>query len=196
MSTLVILDLGYGNVRSVAVAFERLGADPHLTSDISVADAADRLVLPGVGAAGIAMARLRASGLDRLIAERTRPMLGICLGMQLLFEESEEDGGTPLLGLVPGRVTAIAPEPAYPVPHMGWSRVDDPAGGIGLKPGDYCYFAHGFACPDGQAIAASTDYGGSRIPAALRYGPYWGAQFHPERSSEAGARFLKAFLDS
>lgn len=196
MTGLAILDLGYGNTRSVALAFERLGAAPVLTNDAAVAEAAERLVVPGVGAAGVAMERLRERGIDQVLRRRTRPALGICLGMQLLFRRSDEDGGTDLLNILPGTVEALNPAPDFPVPHMGWSRIDSVAPDMGLQTGDYVYFAHSFACPDGPAIAARASYGAAVIPAALRVGSLWGAQFHPERSSAPGARFLKAFLDS
>jgi glutamine amidotransferase len=195
VTALAILDLGYGNVKSVALAFERLGTMPILTDDPVEAEAAERLVLPGVGAAGTAMQKLRQRQLDRAIVRRSNPTLGICLGMQLLFEESEEDGGTPLLGILEGRVAAIPAAPGFPVPHMGWSRLES-AGGNGLATEDYVYFAHSYACPDGGATTARAIYGDMPITAAIRAGPLWGAQFHPERSSAAGARFLKAFLDS
>lgn len=194
MTALAILDLGYGNTRSVALAFERLGASPVLTSDAAVAERVERLVLPGVGAAGVAMTRLRESGLDRVLKGRTMPTLGICLGMQLLFERSDEDGGTALLGMLPGEVRALAATPSFPVPHMGWSQLAQVTEGLGLADGDYVYFAHGYACPTGEATAASTIYGTTVIPAVIRYGSLFAAQFHPERSSSAGANFLKAFL--
>lgn len=194
MSAVSILDLGYGNTRSVALAFERLGAAPLLTRSPGEAASAERLVLPGVGAAASAMARLRETGLDRAIAARTGPTLGICLGMQLLFERSEEDGGTPLLGLLPGTVAALEPGPAAPVPNMGWCALFDVEPGLGLADGDQLYFAHSFVCPESPATAARSRHGARSFVAALRDGPRWGAQFHPERSSVAGARFLAAFL--
>lgn len=196
MTDLAILDLGYGNTRSVGLAFSRLGLSPVLTADPDVAEKADRLILPGVGAAGVAMHRLRALHLDEVIARRTRPTLGICLGMQLLFEESAEDGGTTLLGRLPGRIQRLAPAPGFPVPHMGWSKLHRTNGKLGVRPGDYVYFAHGYVCPNGDATAASANHGEVPFPAVLRFGNLWGAQFHPERSSEAGTRFLQAFLDS
>lgn len=196
MSGLAILDLGYGNTHSVALAFERLGASPKLTNRSTDAERADRLVVPGVGAAGSAMQRLRANGIDDVLRRRSRPTLGICLGMQLLFERSAEDGGTDLLAILPGDVEPIVPAPGFPVPHMGWSRLETVADGLGLVHGDYAYFAHGYACPDGEATAVRVNYGAMRVPAAVRIGALWGAQFHPERSSAAGARFLAAFLAS
>ncbi len=194
MSDVAILDLGYGNTRSVALAFARIGAEAVLTRDPATAADAARLVLPGVGAAGTAMAQLRADGLDAVLRTRTRPTLGICLGMQLMFETSAEDGGTDLLGLLAGNVTALTPAPGFPVPHMGWTALEDVASSIGVKADDHVYFAHSFACPDGLATAASATYGAVRIPAVVRSSHWWGAQFHPERSSAAGARFLTAFL--
>jgi glutamine amidotransferase len=196
VSDVTILALGFGNTRSVALAFERLGAVPILTDDPDRAAGARRLVLPGVGAAGSAMARLRATGLDRILRQRTAPTLGICLGMQLFFERSEEDGGTPLLGLIPGTVSGLEAQPGSPVPNMGWCSISDVAPGLGLAEGDYLYFAHSFACPDGEATAARARHGSRTFPAALRDGARWCAQFHPERSSEAGASFLRAFLES
>ena len=194
MSDVLILDLDYGNTKSVALAFELLGASVALSADPAGVDRADRVVLPGVGAAGAAMARLRQSGLDDALRRRTRPTLGICLGMQLMFEQSDEDGGTDLLGILPGSVAELRPSPGFPVPHMGWSALDIEAGDIGVAPGAYVYFAHSFACPDGPHVAARATYGGASIPAAVRSGAWWGAQFHPERSSVAGSRFLSAFL--
>lgn len=196
MTGLVILDLGYGNTRSVALAFQKLGCQPTLTAAPSVAASAERLVLPGVGAASCAMARFRETGLDEVLRDRTAPTLGICLGMQLLFESSEEDGGTSLLGLLPGTVAALDPVPGAPVPNMGWCGIFETQSGLGVADGEHLYFAHGFACPDGPATAARTAHGNRQFPAALRAGPLWGAQFHPERSSAAGARFLSAFLAS
>jgi glutamine amidotransferase len=191
VTALAILDLGYGNVDSIRLAFARLGIEARLTADAGVVAACDRLVLPGVGAAGFGMEKLRAADLVEPLRARRKPILGICLGMQMLFEESEE-GDTPLLGLLAGRVRALQPAPGRPVPHMGWTRIDT-ASGVGLDTGDYVYFAHSFACDDGPATAARADYGGP-VVAAVREGHLWGAQFHPERSSAAGSRFLEAVL--
>ena len=191
---LAILDLGYGNTDSIRLAFARLGVEAALVSDPAAAEAAERLILPGVGAAGYAMHKLREAGLVDPLKRRTKPLLGICLGMQMLFETSDE-GDTPLLGLIPARVRALEPAPGQPVPHMGWTQIDDASPGIGLAAGDYVYFAHSFACDDGPATAARVTYG-RPIPAAIRHANLWGAQFHPERSSAAGASFLKAFLSA
>jgi glutamine amidotransferase len=120
-------------------------------------------------------------------------VLGICLGMQLLFERSEEEDSN-CLGIIEGRVRKLEPAPGMPVPHMGWTKLDVKDESIGLRGGDYVYFAHSFACDDGPHSVATASYG-RPIPAVVRRGNYLGAQFHPERSGEAGARFLKAFLD-
>ena len=188
-----IVDLAYGNIGSIRLAFERLGVRPFVTADGRQIECADRVVLPGVGAAGHAMDRLRDAGLQDCLRALTQPALGICLGMQLLFERSEE-AGTECLGILQGEVRALDPTPGMPVPHMGWSKLEVKESGIGLRSGDYVYFAHGFACDVGPETVASADYG-REIPAAVRSGNRFGVQFHPERSSEAGARFLKAFLD-
>jgi glutamine amidotransferase len=189
-----LVDLGYGNIGSIEIALRRLGAGVTRTSDPDAIRAAERVVLPGVGAAGYAMGRIDALGLRDTLTTLTQPLLGICLGMQLLFEASEEDGAE-CLGLIPGKVRKLDPAPGRPVPHMGWSRLDTRAGTPGLASGDYVYFAHSFACDDGPHSLAVADYG-RPVPAAIRKGNVLGAQFHPERSSVAGARFLKAFLAS
>lgn len=194
--TVAVLAYGAGNLASVQFALERLDATLRLVSTAEAINEADRLILPGVGAAGYAMARLEALGLTKAIRAFPRPLLGVCLGQQLLFDSSEE-GDVALLGLIPGRVTPITPAPGRPVPHMGWSRLtrdrDDPLL-EGVEDGAYAYFVHGFACPDGPATLARTDYGGP-IPAVVRRDNRWGCQFHPERSAETGARILRNFLD-
>ena len=190
--SVAIVDLGYGNIGSIAVAFQRLGATVTLTADPAQIAAAERVALPGVGAAGYAMGRIDALGLRETLTGLTRPLLGICLGMQLLFEASEEED-TACLGLIAGKVHKLEPAPGLTVPHMGWSRLDVSDESSGLASGDYVYFAHSFACDDGPASIATAQHGRT-IPAAVRKGNLLGAQFHPERSAEAGARFLKAFL--
>jgi glutamine amidotransferase len=189
---LVIVDLGCGNIGSVRLALGRFGIEPVVSADADEIASADKVILPGVGAAGYAMQRIEALGLRRTLSSLRQPALGICLGMQLLFERSEEDGADGL-GLVRGEVRALAPEPGLPVPHMGWSRVEVHEDGIGIADGDYLYFAHSFACDDGPATLAAASYG-RRIPAVVRQGNWTGAQFHPERSGPAGARFLQSFL--
>jgi glutamine amidotransferase len=191
--SVAIVDLGYGNIGSIAVAFQRLGATVELTADPAALSAAERVALPGVGAAGYAMERIDALGLRDTLRGLTKPLLGICLGMQLLFEESEEED-IGCLGLLPGKVRKLEPAPRLTVPHMGWSRLDVRDESCGLASGDYVYFAHSFACDDGPATIASAQHGRT-IPAAIRQGNLLGAQFHPERSADSGARFLKAFLE-
>jgi glutamine amidotransferase len=191
-----LLAYGAGNVASVRFALERLGADVRLVSTAADVDAADRLILPGVGAAGYAMARLGELGLVEAIRAFARPLLGVCLGQQLLFDRSDE-GETGMLGLIPGRVRSLEPGPSRPVPHMGWSRLeivrDDPLlEGVG---GDaWAYFVHGYVCPEGPATLARAEYG-VLVPAVVRAGNRWGCQFHPERSSVSGARILRNFLE-
>ena len=189
---LAIVDLAYGEIGSIKLAFERFGMSPTLTADPEEILNADRVVLPGVGAAGYAMQRINELALRDVLTSLQQPALGICLGMQLLFERSEE-ANTECLGIVPGTVRALEPAPDRPVPHMGWSRLDVRHPEIGLKTGDYVYFANGYAADSGEATVASADYG-REIPAVVRRRNWLGAQFHPERSSHAGAEFLKAFL--
>jgi glutamine amidotransferase len=190
--SVALVNLGYGNIGSIEIALRRLGAEVARTADPAAIRAAGRVVLPGVGAAGYAMGRIDALGLRDVLTSLSRPLLGICLGMQLLFEASEEDD-TQCLGLIPGRVRRLGPAPGRPVPHMGWSRLETRAETPGLATGDYVYFAHSFACDDGPHSLAVADYG-RPVPAAVRAGNVLGVQFHPERSSAAGARFMRAFL--
>lgn len=191
---LAVVDVGCGNIGAVAAAFARLGVEPIVTREAATIAVADRVVLPGVGAAGFAMARIEALELRELLRTLRQPVLGICLGMQLLFARSEE-ADTECLGLIDGVVRKLEPAPGRPVPHMGWSKLAVRDDSLGLCHGDYVYFAHSFACDDGPHSLATADYGRA-ISAVVRQGNYLGAQFHPERSGEAGARFLKAFLAS
>ena len=191
----VIIDSGGANLASLAFALERLGARAAVSAEPAVIAAAPRLLLPGVGSAADAMRRLRAGGLDRVIAALTQPLLGICLGMQLLFEHSDE-GDTRCLGVLPGRVRALLPSPGRPVPHMGWNTLDPLASDPlldGIAAGEYFYFVHGYAAGPSTTTLATTDYGGPRV-AVARSGNFRGVQFHPERSGPAGARLLDNFL--
>ncbi len=191
---LVIVDVGCGNIGSVGIAFERFGLSPAVTADPEAIGSADKVILPGVGAAGYAMEQISRRGLVPVLRGLTQPVLGICLGMQLLFERSEEED-TACLGIIPGRVHRLEPAQGRPVPHMGWSRLDVRGEGLGLTSGDYVYFAHSFVCEDGPHTLAAADYGGP-VPAIVRKDNFLGAQFHPERSGKAGANFLRAFLDA
>lgn len=192
-----LIGYGSGNVASVRFALERLGARVRISADPADLIDAERVILPGVGAAGYAMQRLNTLGLVEPLRRFQRPLLGVCLGQQLLFETSAEDGGADLLGLIPGQVEAILPAPSRPSPHMGWSRLSlrrpDPLL-EGIKDGDWAYFVHGFVCPDGPATIAAADYG-VPVPAVVNSANRWGCQFHPERSAAAGARILKNFLE-
>ena len=192
--SVALVDLGYGNIGSIEIALGRLGAEVTRTADPDAIREAKRVVLPGVGAAGYAMGRIDALGLRETLTTLAQPLLGICLGMQLLFEASDEDD-TACLGLIPGKVRRLDPAPGRPVPHMGWSRLETRGEAPGLATGDYVWFAHSFACDDGPYSIAVTDYG-RPVPGAVRRENVLGVQFHPERSSAAGARFLKAFLES
>ncbi|CAN5194458.1 imidazole glycerol phosphate synthase subunit HisH [soil metagenome] len=195
--SVAIIGYGAGNTASVQFALERLGCEAVITADPAVVAAADRVILPGVGAAGYAMERLALLGLIEPLRAFQRPLLGVCLGQQLLFERSEEGGGVNLLGFIPGVVTRFDIDPQLPVPHMGWTRLKtvkpDPLI-EGVADGAYAYFVHSFVCPDGEATLARADYG-AVVPAVVRKGNRWGCQFHPERSAEAGSRILKNFLE-
>lgn len=193
----VVVDSGVGNIPNVVRGLARAGAQVSVSEDPRLVARADRLVLPGVGAFPAAMARLRARGLDEAIREaaaRGAPVLGICLGHQLLFARSEELGDTRGLGLLAGVVAPLPP--LARVPHTGWSRllrlVPDPLTD-GLE-GEFMYFVHSFAAVEAPAAIAATPFGSTRVCAAVRDGNVCGAQFHPERSGPAGARFLANFL--
>jgi glutamine amidotransferase len=155
---------------------------------------AERLFLPGVGAAGFAMEQIGRLGLADVLRTTKAPALGICLGMHLLFERSEE-GDVAGLGLVPGKVRKLLPAPGLTVPHMGWSRLEVQSQDIGLTTGDYVYFAHSFAADDGPSTLARAEHGRA-IPAVVRKNNWTAAQFHPERSGPTGARFLQAWLNA
>jgi glutamine amidotransferase len=191
----VIIDSGGANLASLQFAFERLGAKTHVTADAAEIRSAPRVILPGVGSAGDAMARLRGNQVASLLPTLTQPVLGICLGMQLLFQNSEE-GNTPCLGILPTSVRRLQPKDGQPVPHMGWNQLalvrEDPLL-EGIAPNDYVYFVHSFAAPVSDVTLATADYG-TNLSAVVRRGNFWGTQFHPERSAQVGARVLANFL--
>ena len=196
MTDVAIIDNGGANIASLRYALERLGADARLTADPAELRSAPRVILPGVGAAAEAMQRLESLGLVETIRGLTQPVLGICLGMQLLFGTSEE-GDTRCLGLLAGRVERFADRDGYPVPHMGWNQLEFGAPDPllqGIAQGDYVYFVHGYAVPVGAWTVATADYGGS-FSAVVRQGNFIGMQFHPERSAATGARLLSNFLE-
>jgi len=194
--TLAIIDSGGANIGSVIHALNRLGAEPVFTADAATIRTASRVLLPGVGAAGAAMSRLRDAGLTQCIRELRQPVLGICLGMQLLFERSEEDD-TECLGIVPGTLKKMQSSQGIRVPHMGWNTTtvsrDDPLlAGLPDKP--WFYFVHSYCAPLGEATLATCLHG-EPFAAIVRKGNFYGAQFHPERSATNGARLLANFLE-
>jgi len=191
----VIIDSGGANIASLQAALGRLGVESTVSSDHAVIRRAPRVLLPGVGSAHDAMARLRASGLDQLIPQLKQPLLGICLGMQILFERSDE-GPANCLGVIPGIIGKLQSAPGRPVPHMGWNQMTqvrpDPLLD-GISSIDYVYFVHSFAAPTSIATVAITDYGAA-FTAVARRDNFCGTQFHPERSGVVGARILANFL--
>ncbi|HEX4078489.1 MAG TPA: imidazole glycerol phosphate synthase subunit HisH [Rhizomicrobium sp.] len=195
--TVAIVDSGVANLASVLAALRRLGAEARVTCDDETIRAADHVILPGVGSAAAAMARLQANDLIHLLRQLTRPVLGICLGMQLLFEFSEENGGTRGLGIVPGKVRRLRSSPATPVPHMGWNQliVRHPEHRMlrDVQGGSFVYFVHGFAAPPAETALATTQYG-EAFAAIVEWKNFLGCQFHPERSGTVGAQVLKNFL--
>jgi glutamine amidotransferase len=192
--TLAIVDLGCANLGSVRVAFERLGAEPISTTDAATIASAGKVVLPGVGAAAFAMQRISELGLAATLRSLTQPVLGICLGMQLLFDRSEEQD-TLCLGIIPGTVRRLVAKPGLPVPNMGWCRLEAEEDAPGIGSGDYAYFANSYAYSDGAHTLATADHDGP-FAALVAKDNFLGAQFHPERSGAVGARFLEAFLAS
>jgi glutamine amidotransferase len=209
--SVTVVDYGRGNLLSVARALEHCGATVTFADEPGPVTAAERLVLPGVGAFGDAMAELARRGLDEAIhafAATGRPFLGICLGMQLLLDVSEEFGAHGGLGLVPGAVTAVPASGAdgrpHRVPHIGWNALHPANGGWdgtvlgGVAPGSSVYFVHSFAAhPDSESDRlADCDYDGVRIAAAIRRGAWTGCQFHPEKSGPVGLRIIENFVES
>jgi glutamine amidotransferase len=195
MTDVAIIANGGANIASLRFALDRLGASSQLTADVDELRRASRVILPGVGAAADAMERLHSLGLASVIPMLTQPVLGICLGMQLLFEGSEE-GDTACLGIFPARVSRFPDRQGFPVPHMGWNQVVPQSGSPltrGLGDDAYVYFVHSYAAPVGPWTEAVTDYGGE-FSAIVRHANFHGAQFHPERSSRAGQRILANFL--
>ncbi|AMN46969.1 imidazole glycerol phosphate synthase [Steroidobacter denitrificans] len=198
MTRLAIIDSGGANIASLQFAIDRLGVSSTLTTDAQVLRAATHVILPGVGAAADCMSRLRQAGLVETIRTLTQPLLGICVGMQLLFESSEE-GDTVCLGLLPGRVRRFAGRAGFPVPHIGWNQLEFDAANAGnpllagLNSGDHMYFVHSYAAPPGPVTLARTTYG-EPFSALVQQGNVQGAQFHPERSARNGACLLGNFL--
>jgi imidazole glycerol-phosphate synthase subunit HisH len=192
---IVIVANGGANIASLQFALERLSVSSLVSADPARIRAATHVILPGVGAAADAMTRLRRDGLHELIPTLRQPVLGICLGMQLLFEASDE-GSTQCLGIIPGHALRFDEAPGRPVPHMGWNTLDierDSPLLSGLGRDDYAYFVHSYALPVSPATVASTRYG-APFTACVEWQNFYGAQFHPERSAAVGARLLQNFL--
>jgi glutamine amidotransferase len=198
VKTLAIVDYGIGNLGSVIKGLRHVGVAAVLTGDARDLDAAEALVLPGDGAFGATMDEIRSRGLEaplRRAVEEGRPLLGICIGMQVLFEESEEHGRHRGLGLLPGRVRRI-PGP-LPVPHMGWNQLHPTRPHPlldGVRDGDYVYFVHSYYCDAPEdVVLAWTDYG-RPLPAVVGRGPVLGMQFHPEKSQGVGLGLIANFV--
>ena len=196
MTKVVLVDAGGSNIGSVRYALQRLGVDAELTGDAATIRAADRVILPGVGAAAVCMARLRELDLVDVLRTLDRPLLGVCVGVQLLFAHSEEDD-TPCLGLLPGRVRKLHAAPGIRVPHMGWNTLQRRRAGSlvgGIADGDHAYFVHSYAAAVDDDCLCSSEHG-QRFAAVVQRGNVAGAQFHPERSGAVGARLLKNFIE-
>jgi glutamine amidotransferase len=195
MTRLAIIDSGGANIASLQFAVQRLGIESDLTTNPARLRAASHVLLPGVGAAADCMGRLHSAGLVATIRELKQPVLGICVGMQLLFESSEE-GDVACLGVLPGRVRRFNGRNGLPVPHMGWNQLEFERGSPLLKDiarGDYVYFVHSFAAPVSELTLARTQYG-DEFAAIVQRDNIYGAQFHPERSAKVGAQLLQNFL--
>jgi imidazole glycerol-phosphate synthase subunit HisH len=191
---LVLLDSGGSNLGSVQAAFARLGVEAPVTSDVSKIRNATHVILPGVGAARVSMNRLHENGLIDVIPTIEQPLLGICVGMQLLFESSDE-ADTPCLGLLPGRVKKLTAQEGVRVPHMGWNNlmVNSTRSLCDGLQDENVYFVHSYAADVSEFTLAQTQHG-SAFSAIVQKGNVMGAQFHPERSGKAGARLLKNFI--
>ena len=212
MATVTIIDYGVGNLLSVARAFVQIGAEAVVTSDPAAITRAERLVLPGVGAFSQGMQELRQRGLIeplRAFARSSRPFLGVCLGMQMLLDSSEEFGAHPGLGLIPGKVVAIPRTKQdgnpHKIPHIGWNALQPAPGAdwsttalADVRPGAYAYFVHSFSAEPTRREnrLADVDYNGRTVCAVVSNGGIIGCQFHPEKSGDVGLSILRRFLIS
>lgn len=186
---IAIVDYKAGNLTSVRLAFEAVGAEVRVTRDPSAVLSADKVVFPGVGAAGSAMANLKSMGLEdavRSSALSGKPFLGICLGMQILFERSEEDGGVDTLGILPGTVKKFPEVPGCKIPHMGWNQVNGST--------EY-YFVHSYYAGLCEWTDGVTEYAGVKFTSASKKGALRAYQFHPEKSGSAGLRLIREFAE-
>jgi glutamine amidotransferase len=195
-ASIAVVPGGGENVNCVLFALERIGVRPVLTLDPAVVAAAERVILMGVGAAAPGMAKLNDSDLVGCLRGLRQPVLGICVGMQLLFERSAE-GDVPCLGMLPGRIEALPIAAGLPVPHMGWNQLEllktDHPLLNGIKTGDWAFYANSFYAPPSAATIARTDYG-VPMSAVVERGNVFGCQFHPEKSRHTGRRILENFL--
>jgi len=201
---IAIVDYGVGNLFSLSSSLKALGLETEITADPEKLRTADRIILPGVGAFGDAKAKLDATGLVPVLQEeaKKKPFLGICLGMQLLFDRSYEYGAHDGLGFVPGQVVDLhddLEDKTLKVPHMGWNSLqivkDDPLFKY-FRDGEYVYYVHSFYAKDCAASTlATSQYGNVAVTGVVRSGNVWGTQFHPEKSGDAGLRLLKAFSE-
>jgi glutamine amidotransferase len=195
MPSVVLVDSGGTNIGSLRYALQRLNVEARLSDDAATIRAATHVILPGVGAAAPGMSRLREAGLVDVVRGLTQPVLGVCLGMQLLFEHSEESD-TACLGLIPGSLRRFGGA-ALRVPHMGWNAVQRRRSHTllsGIDAGAFAYFVHSYAAPLGDYTLASAHYGGE-FSAVVQWRNFHGAQFHPERSAAVGARLLQNFVE-
>jgi glutamine amidotransferase len=191
-----LVDAGGANIGSVLFALQRLGVEATLTGDARLIREADRVILPGVSTAAMVMGRLRELDLVETLRTLERPLLGVCVGMQLLYERSEE-GDVECLGLIPGKVVKLPASSAIRVPHMGWNTLRplrDSSLSEGIEADDRAYFVHSYAAPVTADCVLSSDHGLAFAAVAQR-GRIAGAQFHPERSAKVGARLLRNFLE-
>lgn len=195
----VIVDTGCANLSSVKFAVERLGYEVTITDDVELIKKADKVIFPGVGSAKHAMANIKAKNLVSVLQKLTQPVLGFCLGMQLMTSSSKEtsdDGEVNCLGLIPTKVEPLNAQ-GNRLPHMGWNtlkNVSDHPVFNGITEGDYFYFVHSFAAPISEYTIASCEYG-SEFSAAIAKDNYIGCQFHPERSSALGSKIIQNFLE-
>ncbi len=191
-----IVDYGAGNLTSVRYALDALNAEATVTRDADAIRAADRVVFPGVGAAKRAMENLRDLGLVEAVREAAaaKPFLGICLGMQILFEHSEEDGGVDTLGILPGRVRRFPDVAGFKVPEIGWNQVKWGMGNGGLGVGREFYFVHSYYAEICPYTVGVTDYAGVEFTAMVKKGRLWACQFHPEKSGRVGLALIKEWL--
>jgi glutamine amidotransferase len=194
--SVALIDAGGANLGSVLAALRRLGAEVVVTRAPDEVARASHVILPGVGAAAPAMQRLGECGLDAAIRALSRPVLGICLGMQLLYERSDE-GDAPCLGLIPGSVVPMSPSAGARIPHMGWNRLEALRESrllSGVERRGHAYFVHSYAAPVDRYTIAACEHG-DRFAAVVSHRNFHGFQFHPERSAAVGARLLRNFLE-